>query len=142
MVFFISVVAVFLAVGLIAPVLISIFYERKPVNPYLPALIVWSMGFLFYADYKIKSLIHNTGGDPIGQTLVLYVMLIAVISSVVSWAIAELWTRKKGISRLKIRKAVMILNISTIVMLLFYPFITGIVLFINEMIGQGAIHLY
>lgn len=131
MAFLIAVTAVFLVVGIAGTVLITVIYEKTPINPYLPALAVWLLGFLYYAYYKTRLLIQNIAHDPIGQALALYIMGIAVISSCISWAIAEIWTRKKGIARMKMRKLVIMLNIFTIVIPIIYLFIVSIIWYLS-----------
>lgn len=121
--FLIAGIVIFLAVGIIPTVLITVYYEKKPINPYLPALVVWLLGFSNYAVYKIRSLIQNIGVDPIGQVFTLSVMAIAVISSSISWVLVEVWARQKGMTRMKLRRLVMVLNILTIVLPVIYMFI-------------------
>ncbi|HBQ87093.1 MAG TPA: hypothetical protein DD811_11545 [Syntrophomonas sp.] len=81
MMFFVYVIAAFLAAGIISTVLIITFYEKKPINPYLPALVVWLLGFLIHANGMVRSMMFNI--DPFGQILALSVMAITVISSVI-----------------------------------------------------------
>lgn len=95
--------AAFLMVGIIPAVLMILFYEKKPINPYLPSLVVWLLGFLYCVHYKIISLLQNTGIDPIWQFATLSIMAMAVISSCASWVIAEVWVRQKNITRTKLR---------------------------------------
>jgi hypothetical protein len=116
-------IVIILAVGIIPTVLITMFYERKPINPYLPALVVWLLGILYYVAYKIISLKQDISIDPIGQLLTLLIMAIAVISSCISWAIAKVWTRRKGITGMKMKRLVMALNIFTVILPLLYLFV-------------------
>ncbi len=121
------IIAAFLVVGIIPAVLITKFYDKKPINPYLPAFIVWLLGLFNYVYYKIIYLLQDTGIDPIGQLGTLFIMAIAVISSCISWIIAEVWVRQKGITETKLRKLVMALNILTIVLPLLFMFIVRII---------------
>lgn len=124
------IIAAFLAGGIIPTVLIIKFYEKKPINPYLPAFVVWLLGFLNYVYYKIISLFQDTGIDPVGQLGTLLIMAIAIISSCISWVIAEVWARQKGIAKTKLRILVMVLNILTIILPLLFRFIVRIMWYI------------
>jgi hypothetical protein len=125
--FFIYGIAAFLAAGIIPTVLIITFYEKKPINPYLPALVVWLLGFLIHANGMVRSMMFNV--DPFGQVLALSVMAITVISSVISWVIAEIWTRNKNIVKMKLRRLVITLNILAIIVPLLFMFITKIIFY-------------
>ncbi|KUG02820.1 hypothetical protein ASZ90_019814 [hydrocarbon metagenome] len=134
MIFFI-VIAAFLAggiIGIIPTVLIIKFYDKKPLNPYLPAFMVWLLGFFNYVYYKIISLLQDIGIDPIGQFFTLSIMAIAVISSCLSWVIADTWARKKDIVKTKLRRLVIGLNILTIVLPLLFMFIITIIWYVQK----------
>ncbi len=128
MVFLIVIVA-FLAAGIIPTLLITKFYDKKPINPYLPAFVLWLFGILYYSYYVIISHLQDTGIDPIGQLVTLSIMAIAVISSCISWIIAEVWTRQKGLAKTKLRNVIVVLNVLTIVLPLLLRLIVIIVLY-------------
>lgn len=105
------IVAAVLAVGIIATILLIGFSENKKINPYLPALITWMLGFLYYCFF----LIFKSGPDPVGHFFALMIMAIAVISSSISWGIAEVWVKQKDIAKPKARKLILILNLATVI---------------------------
>jgi len=128
-VIFLIVIAAFLAAGIIPTLLITKFYDKKPINPYLPAFVLWLLGILNYLYSKIISHLQDTGIDPIGELSTLSIMAIAVISSSISWIIAEVWARQKCLAKNKLRNAIMVLNILTIVLPLLLRFIVIIMLY-------------
>lgn len=124
-------IAVFLVVGILPTVLIITYYDKKPINPYLPALVVWLLGFLNCVYSKIISILHNIGVDPFRDFITLSIMASAVISSCISWGIAEVWARQKGIAKTKLRKLVMVLNVLIIILPLLYMGSVIIILYIS-----------
>lgn len=127
MMFFVYGITAFLAAGIIPTILIIMFYEKRPIDPYLPALVVLLLGFLIHANGMVRSMMINI--DPFGQVLALLVMAITVISSFISWMIAEIWTRKKNMVKMKLRKPVITLNILAIIFPLLFMFITKIIFY-------------
>ena len=110
------IIVAFLAAGIIPTLLITKSYDKNPINPYLPAFVMWLAGILYYGYYVIISHLQDTSIDPIGQLVTLSIMAIAVISSSIAWIIAEIWATRKGIAKPKLRNMTMVLNILTIVL--------------------------
>lgn len=121
--YFLIVIAAFLAAGISSTLLIIKCFDKKPINPYLPAFVLWSLGIIYYVYHVIISNIKDAGIDPIGQLFTLGIIAIAVISSCISWIIVEVWARQKGISKTKLRNVIMVLNILTIMLPLLFWFI-------------------
>lgn len=58
---FLIVIVAFLAAGIIPTLLITKSYDKKPINPYLPAFVLWLLGILNYLYSKITSHLQDTG---------------------------------------------------------------------------------